>query len=138
MSTSSIQDEVEDLVEEFDLLDDWEQRYKYLIDMGKALAPLDPSEKNDITKVKGCVSQVWLMHESDNDTHIFRAESDAHIVKGLAALLVRLYSGRSGEDILSIDAREVLQRIGLAEHLSPQRSNGLASMIKRIQAVAAG
>lgn len=138
MSTSSIQDEVEDLVEEFDLLDDWEQRYKYLIDMGKALAPLDPSEKNDITKVKGCVSQVWLMHESDNDTHIFRAESDAHIVKGLAALLVRLYSGRTGEDILSIDAREVLQRIGLAEHLSPQRSNGLASMIKRIQAVAAG
>ena len=138
MSTSSIQDEVEDLVEEFDLLDDWEQRYKYLIDMGKALAPLDPSEKNDITKVKGCVSQVWLMHESDNDTHIFRAESDAHIVKGLAALLVRLYSGRSGEDILSIDAREVLQRIGLAEHLSPQRSNGLASMIKRIQTVAAG
>ncbi|MBO6716305.1 MULTISPECIES: SufE family protein [Alphaproteobacteria] len=138
MSTSSIQDEVEDLVEEFDLLDDWEQRYKYLIDMGKALAPLDPSEKNDITKVKGCVSQVWLVHESDNDTHIFRAESDAHIVKGLAALLVRLYSGRSGEDILSIDAREVLQRIGLAEHLSPQRSNGLASMIKRIQTVAAG
>ena len=88
--------------------------------------------------MKGCVSQVWLVHESDNDSHIFRAESDAHIVKGLAALLVRLYSGRSGEDILSIDAREVLQRIGLAEHLSPQRSNGLASMIKRIQTVAAG
>lgn len=138
MSTSSIQDEVEDLVEEFDLLDDWEQRYKYLIDMGKALTPLDPSEKNDITKVKGCVSQVWLVHEPDGDEHVFRAESDAHIVKGLAALLVRLYSGRTGKDILSIDAREVLQRIGLAEHLSPQRSNGLASMIKRIQAVAAG
>ena len=138
MNTSSIQDEVEELVEEFDLLDDWEQRYKYLIDMGKALVPLDAAEKNDITKVKGCVSQVWLVHETDNNTHIFRAESDAHIVKGLAALLVRLYSGRSGEDILSIDAREVLQRIGLAEHLSPQRSNGLASMIKRIQSVAAG
>ena len=138
MSTSSIQDEVEDLVEEFDLLDDWEQRYKYLIDMGKALQPLDAAEKNDITKVKGCVSQVWLVHEIDDDTHIFRAESDAHIVKGLAALLVRLYSGRTGEEILSIDAREVLQTIGLAEHLSPQRSNGLASMIKRIQTVAAG
>ena len=138
MNTSSIQDEVEELVEEFDLLDDWEQRYKYLIDMGKALEPLDASEKNDTTKVKGCVSQVWLVHETDNNTHIFRAESDAHIVKGLAALLVRLYSGRTGEEILSIDAREVLQSIGLAEHLSPQRSNGLASMIKRIQSVAAG
>ena len=88
--------------------------------------------------MKGCVSQVWLVHETDNNTHIFRAESDAHIVKGLAALLVRLYSGRTGEEILSIDAREVLQSIGLAEHLSPQRSNGLASMIKRIQSVAAG
>lgn len=138
MNTSSIQDEVEELVEEFDLLDDWEQRYKYLIDMGKALVPLDAAEKNDITKVKGCVSQVWLVHETDNNTHIFRAESDAHIVKGLAALLVRLYSGRTGEEILSIDAREVLQSVGLAEHLSPQRSNGLASMIKRIQSVAAG
>ena len=136
MNTSSIQDEVEELVEEFDLLDDWEQRYKYLIDMGKALVPLDAAEKNDITKVKGCVSQVWLVHETDNNTHIFRAESDAHIVKGLAALLVRLYSGRTGEEILSIDAREVLQSVGLAEHLSPQRSNGLASMIGRIQAAA--
>jgi len=138
MNTSSIQEEVEELVEEFDLLDDWEQRYKYLIDMGKALPPLDPFEKNDITKVKGCVSQVWLVHEADGDKHVFRAESDAHIVKGLAALLLRLYSHRPGEEILAVDARDVLHRIGLSEHLSPQRSNGLASMITRIRTVAGG
>ena len=82
------------------------------------------------------VSQVWLVHERDDAKHVFRADSDAHIVRGLAALLLRIYSGRTGEEIHSVDAREVLRRVGLAEHLSPQRSNGLASMIGRIQAAA--
>lgn len=136
MTDLSIQDTVEDLVDEFDLLDDWEQRYRYLIDMGKALPELPEAERTETSRVKGCVSQVWLIEERDGDKHIFRADSDAHIVRGLAALLLRLYSGRTGEEIRSIDARDVLKRIGLAEHLSPQRSNGLASMIGRIQAVA--
>ncbi|WP_300529606.1 SufE family protein [Maricaulis sp.] len=136
MTELSIQDTVEDLVDEFDLLDDWEQRYRYLIDMGKALPDLPEAERTEETRVKGCVSQVWLIEERDGDKHIFRADSDAHIVRGLAALLLRLYSGRTGEEIGSIDARDVLKRIVLAEHLSPQRSNGLASMIGRIQAAA--
>lgn len=137
-ATTSIHEETDDLVDEFDLLDDWEQRYRYLIDMGKALEPLAEEDRNDVTRVKGCVSQVWLLTDRDGDVLTFRADSDAHIVRGLAALLLRLYSGRTAEEILSVDAREVLARIGLAEHLSPQRSNGLNSMIGRIRQAAAG
>ncbi|WP_291842211.1 SufE family protein [Maricaulis sp.] len=133
MTAQDIQTEIDDLVDEFDLLDDWEQRYRYLIDMGKALPDMPEDERSDANKVKGCVSQVWLVTERDGNTLSFRADSDAHIVRGLAALLVRLYSGRTGEEILSVDARDVLARIGLSEHLSPQRSNGLASMIGRIR-----
>tara|TARA_R110002072_G_scaffold36201_1_gene106661 strand:+ start:1190 stop:1609 length:420 start_codon:yes stop_codon:yes gene_type:complete len=139
MTQTPIQMEIEDLVEEFDLLDDWEQRYRYLIDMGKALPSLPDAERTEASRVQGCVSQVWLIVEPGENGHLrFRADSDAHIVRGLAALLLRLYSERSREDILSADAREVLARIGLSEHLSPQRSNGLASMIGRIRVAAAG
>jgi len=134
MTETDIQTEVDDIVDEFDLLDDWEQRYRYLIDMGKALPDMPEGERTDTNKVKGCVSQVWLVTEPGDDGRlVFRADSDAHIVRGLAALLVRLYSGHKPADILSVDAREVLKRIGLAEHLSPQRSNGLNSMIGRIR-----
>ncbi|MHA6289223.1 SufE family protein [Maricaulis sp. CAU 1757] len=137
MTGTSIQTEIDDIVDEFALLDDWEQRYRYLIDMGKALPELDEAERSEANKVKGCVSQVWLVTEQPDPDHlVFRADSDAHIVRGLAALLVRLYSGHSRDDILSVDARDVLARIGLSEHLSPQRSNGLASMIGRIRAAA--
>lgn len=133
MAITEIQTEIDELIEEFDLLGDWEERYRYLIDMGNELPDLPDHERVDANKVKGCVSQVWLVHEVDNAGRlIFRATSDAHIVRGLAALLVRLYSGRTAADILSVDARDVLAKIGLAEHLSPQRSNGLASMIGRI------
>lgn len=137
MTQTPIQAEIEDLVEEFDLLDDWEQRYRYLIDMGKALPPLPETDRNEATRVQGCVSQVWLVVEpGEDDRLIFHADSDAHIVRGLAALLLRLYSDRSRDDILSVDARDVLGRIGLSEHLSPQRSNGLASMIGRVRGAA--
>lgn len=129
----SVQDDIEILVDEFDLLGDWEQRYRYLIDMGKALPPFPEDARDDAHRVKGCVSQVWLVTRRDGDRLVFEADSDAHIVRGLAALLVRLYSGRTAEEIRSVDARDVLARIGLAEHLSPQRSNGLNSMIARIQ-----
>jgi cysteine desulfuration protein SufE len=135
-TATPINEEIEELVEEFDLLDDWEQRYRYLIEMGKALDALPEADRNDVTRVKGCVSQVWLVMHEDGDRLVFKADSDAHIVRGLAALLVRLYSGRTREEILSVDARDVLSRIGLSEHLSPQRSNGLTSMIGRIRATA--
>lgn len=132
----SVQDDIEILVDEFDLLGDWEQRYRYLIDMGKALPPFPEEARDDAHRVKGCVSQVWLVTHRDGDRLVFEADSDAHIVRGLAALLIRLYSGRTAEEIRSVDARDVLARIGLAEHLSPQRSNGLNSMIARIQSEA--
>jgi cysteine desulfuration protein SufE len=136
MMAQAIQTEIDDIVDEFDLLGDWEERYKYLIDMGRALPEMPEEDRTAENKVKGCVSQVWLVTEPSGDILTFRADSDAHIVRGLAALLLRLYSGRSRDDILSVDAREVLERIGLSEHLSPQRSNGLNSMIGRIRGAA--
>lgn len=132
----TIDSTIEEIVDEFDLLGDWEERYKYLIDMGKALPDMPEEERTDANRVKGCVSQVWLVVEPGPDTITFRADSDAHIVRGLAALLLRLYSGRTREEILSVDARDVLRRVGLDEHLSPQRSNGLNAMIGRIRAAA--
>ena len=133
----SLETDIDDIVAEFDFLDDWEERYRYLIDMGKALPDLPEAERTESRLVKGCVSRVWLVEEAGEDGRlVFRADSDAHIVRGLAALMLRLYSGRTPDEILSVDGREVLARIGLSEHLSPQRSNGLASMIGRIRAAA--
>ncbi|PWE17008.1 cysteine desulfuration protein SufE [Marinicauda salina] len=134
---SDVQSDIDALVDEFDLLDDWEQRYRYLIDLGGDLEPLREGEHSDANKVKGCVSQVWLvLDDADGGRLRVRGDSDAHIVKGLVALLARLYTDRSPEEALSIDPKDVLSRIGLAEHLSPQRSNGLASMVARIRAEA--
>lgn len=128
---------IDTLVDEFDFLGDWEERYRYLIEMGRALEPLSAQEHGDANKVQGCVSQVWLVLGTDADGRLtIRGDSDAHIVKGLVALLIRLYAGRPPAEAAAIDAREVLSRIGLGEHLSPQRSNGLAAMVARIRAVA--
>ncbi|MBL4537204.1 SufE family protein [Oceanicaulis alexandrii] len=134
---TDLQADIDALVDEFDFLGDWEERYRYLIEMGQALPGLPDAERTDDTRVKGCVSQVWMVIDDGPDHALeLRGDSDAHIVKGLVALLSRLYDGRKPDEALSIDPKEVLGRIGLAEHLSPQRSNGLASMIKRIQAEA--
>jgi cysteine desulfuration protein SufE len=133
----TVQDDIDALVDEFDLLDDWEQRYRHLIDLGQAMDPLPEAEKTEASKVKGCVSQVWLVMDREGEALVIRGDSDAHIVKGLVALLVRLYSGRRPGEITAIDPRAVLSRIGLAEHLSPQRSNGLSSMVARIREEAA-
>lgn len=129
--------DIDDLIEEFEFLGDWEDRYRYLIDLGQAMPPLPEADKTDERRVKGCTSRVWLVIDPpEGDRFRFHADSDAHIVKGLAALLVRLYSGRSRSDIAAIDPRDVLTRIGLADHLSPQRSNGLNAMIARIRSEA--
>lgn len=133
----SVTDDIDALVEEFDFLGDWEERYRYLIDMGQSMDPLDTAERTDANKVKGCVSQVWLVTGCKADRFTVRGDSDAHIVRGLVALLTRLYDGRTPDEIAAIDARDVLGRIGLAEHLSPQRSNGLVSMVARIRQDAA-
>jgi len=135
---SGIETALAELEEEFDVLGDWEERYRYVIDLGRDLAPLAASERSDANKVRGCASQVWLVTEPGADgTSRFRGDSDAHIVRGLIAILLRLYSGRSGAEILSFDARAAFTRLGLTEALSQQRSNGLFSMIERIRRDAA-
>ncbi len=128
---------IQDLIDEFELLDDWEQRYRHVIELGRELEPLDDAERNDATRVRGCASQVWLVAEpAADDTLHFRGDSDAHIVRGLIAILMRLFDRRAPADILNVDAMDVFRQLDLAENLSQQRSNGLASMIERIRAEA--
>jgi cysteine desulfuration protein SufE len=135
----TLPDNVTEMISDFEFLEDWEDRYMYVIEMGKALPELEPVLKTDATKVKGCVSQVWLISESDGDanpTLSFRGDSDAHIVKGLVAIVLEIFSGRRATDILALDAKDIMEKLGLSEHLSPQRSNGLQAMIARIKAEA--
>ncbi|MFK7793400.1 MAG: SufE family protein [Devosiaceae bacterium] len=119
----------------FEFLNDWEDRYRYVIELGRTLAPLDDSERSDATKVLGCASQVWLVRQplGDDGSLAFRGDSDAHIVRGLVAIVLALYNGRTPADALTIDANARLEALGLNEHLSPQRSNGLNAMIERIR-----
>ncbi|MCY4288460.1 MAG: SufE family protein [Aestuariivita sp.] len=125
----------EDVVSDFDFLEDWEDRYRYVIEQGKAMAPLQEAMKVPANKVNGCASQVWLKHRVENGCWFFDGESDAMIVNGLIAILRKLYNGLTLQEALSIDAQAELVRIDLAEHLSAQRSNGLSAMIVRIQAL---
>ncbi|TNE58287.1 MAG: SufE family protein [Alphaproteobacteria bacterium] len=127
---------IDDILADFDFLDDWDDRYRYVIELGRTLAPLPEEAHNDETKVQGCVSQVWLVSETDDAAPprlYFQGDSDAHIVKGLIAILLSLYSGKTAQEILAIDAKAILAKMGLDTHLTPQRSNGLHSMIQRIQ-----
>jgi len=131
---SAIDDELTALADEFDLLGDWEERYRYVIDLGRDLAPLTDAERAEPNKVSGCASQVWLVTEPQGDGRLqFRGDSDAHIVRGLIAILLRLYSGRAPAEILAFDAKAAFDRLGLSGALSAQRSNGLASMVARIR-----
>ena len=126
------------LVDDFQMFDDWEERYRYVIELGKDLPPFDDALKTDATLVEGCVSRVWLKESIDEDGRVrFDGDSDAHIVRGLIALLRALYSGRAPQEILDEDAMAALGRIDLSSHLSPQRSNGLHAMIRRIRGFAA-
>jgi cysteine desulfuration protein SufE len=131
---SAIDTELEDLAAEFEVLGDWEERYRYVIDLGRELAPLTDAERSDANKVHGCASQVWLVTEPHGDRIIrFRGDSDAHIVRGLIAILLRLYSGRRADEITAFDAKAAFDTLGLSGALSAQRSNGLASMVARIR-----
>jgi cysteine desulfuration protein SufE len=132
--TVSMLQELDELSAEFDLLGDWEERYRYVIDLGRTLVPLSEDERSDANKVRGCASQVWLVREvGAGGTLMFRGDSDAHIVRGLIAILLRLYSGRGADEILAFDAKAAFERLGLAGALSAQRSNGLYSMVERIR-----
>ena len=127
----------EDLVETFEFLDDWEDRYRHVIDMGKAMPPLEDAFRVPATKVDGCASQVWLVPQVKEGTFTFRGESDAMIVRGLIAVLLALYNNQPTADVVKIDAAAELGRLGLNDHLSAQRSNGLRAMVDRIRETAA-
>ena len=125
---------LENLLEDFDLFDDWEDRYKFIIELGSGLEPLSDEEHNEVNKVPGCVSQVWLVSEGSPDEIQFRGDSDAHIVKGLVAILLSIFSGKSAQEIMEINAQAIFEKLGLKDHLTPQRSNGFYAMVSRIRA----
>jgi cysteine desulfuration protein SufE len=127
----------EDIVADFEFLEDWEDRYRYVIEKGRAMAPLDDALKVPATKVEGCASQVWLHPRIEAGRFHFEGDSDAMIVRGLIAVLRALYDGLSLEEVGRVDAQRELARLGLDAHLSAQRSNGVRAMIGRIRAVAA-
>jgi cysteine desulfuration protein SufE len=131
---SEFQSRLNDLLDEFELFDDWEERYRYIIDLGKDLAPLKAEEKTAATKVLGCASQVWLVMDPAPDGILrFRGESDAFIVKGLIAVLIRLLDGLPYGEIQDFSIRDTLAKLGLNEALSSQRTNGLMSMVERLK-----
>jgi cysteine desulfuration protein SufE len=123
---------------DFTLLDDWEDRYRYVIELGRELPPLPEALRTDVNKVRGCVSQVWLHSATRDGPHgpafVFQGDSDAHIVRGLIAILFAIFQGKTASEILSSDAGAVFAELGLKEHLTPQRSNGFFAMVERIRA----
>ncbi len=130
----TIDDELTELADEFELLGDWEERYRHLIDLGRSLPPLTEDEHAEDHRVRGCASQVWVVQDPVQDGRLsWRGDSDAHLVRGLIAVVLRLFSHRPAAEILAFDARAGLARLGLTEALSTQRSNGLQSMIERIR-----
>jgi len=129
--------DIDEIIDNFSLLDEWDDRYRYLIELGRELPPLAAEAHNEANKVRGCASQVWLdtsvrPNGAGGPVLTFVGDSDAHIVRGLIAILFAMYSGRSARDILATDAVALFERMGLREHLTPQRSNGFRSMVDRI------
>ena len=130
--------DIEEIIDNFAVLDDWDDRYRYLIELGRELSPLSEAAHNDVNKVQGCASQVWLdttvrPNGAGGPVLTFEGDSDAHIVRGLIAVLFAIYSGKAARDILVTDAIKLFESMGLREHLTPQRSNGFRSMVERIR-----
>ncbi len=130
--------DIDEIIENFSTLDVWDDRYRYLIELGRELPPLSPAAHNDANKVQGCASQVWLdtcvrPNGAGGPVLTFAGDSDAHIVRGLIAILFAIFSGKPAKDILSADALSLFERMGLREHLTPQRSNGFRAMVERIR-----
>ena len=128
---------IDEIIENFSFIEDWEERYRYVIELGRDLEGLSPDVMNETNKVQGCVSQVWLTTEQSGDPAnpvlTFQGDSDAHIVKGLVAITLITFSGKTAKQILDTDAEAIFSQIGLRDHLTPQRSNGLSAMIGRIK-----
>jgi cysteine desulfuration protein SufE len=129
---------INEIIENFELLEEWDDRYRYLIELGRALPALPEGARTDANKVQGCASQVWLAtsikpNGSAGPVLSFEGDSDAHIVRGLIAILFALYSGKAARDIVGLDAGALFEQLGLRDHLTPQRSNGFRAMVNRIQ-----
>ena len=126
---------VEEIIEDFEYLESWEDRFRYIIDLGRKLTPMGDDLKNEETKVDGCTSQVWMVAKRSGAPAVlsFTADSDAHIVRGLIAILLAIYDGRQPDEILGIDAKSMIARLGFEQHLSPNRANGLYAMVGRIR-----
>lgn len=136
MRMASIDEAIQELTDEFALLPDWEERISYVIELARGLEPLNDAERVEANRVRGCASQVWLVSERRTNAPeklYFRGDSDAHLVRGEVAMLMRVFSGRTPAEILEVDPQALFERLGLKEALTAQRSNGLFSMIKRIQ-----
>jgi len=127
----------EDVIDTLSFFDDWEERYKYIIDLGKQLPAMDDAKKNEDYLLRGCQSQVWIDHQSEDGKLIFEADSDAHIVRGLLGMVLAAYNYKSAEDILAFDIDEYFQQVDLVKHLSPTRGNGLRAMVQKIKDTAA-
>ena len=127
---------IEELIENFELLGQWEDRYRYIIELGRKIPEFNPENRVEDYLVRGCQSQVWLACEQQDALLHFRADSDAHIVRGLLSIILMMYSDKTPEAILQVDAKSVFTELGLDQHLSPSRANGLNSMVQRIQAYA--
>ncbi|MBU2581304.1 MAG: SufE family protein [Alphaproteobacteria bacterium] len=125
--------DIAEIRDDFAFLDDWEDKYRYVIELGRKLPDLPESMRTDENKVRGCVSQVWLDTRNETGRLHFEGDSDALIVRGLVAILLAIYQDRTPEEILAIDARQIFRELGLNDHLTPQRSNGFNSMVERIQ-----
>ena len=132
---SDIQEKQEEIIDEFSMFDDWMQRYEYMIDLGKSLPLIEDEYKTDDNIIKGCQSRVWVNADYQDNKVVFKADSDAIITKGIVAILIRVFSGQKPEDIAKADT-QFIDEIGLKEHLSPTRANGLVSMIKQLKAYA--
>jgi cysteine desulfuration protein SufE len=126
-------DPIETLIENFELLDDWEDKYQYLIDLGEKLPPLEDRYKTDQWKISGCQSQVWLVPEKDGDFLSFRGDSDAIMVRGIIAVLTEIYKHKSANEIKAIEVEKIFAKLGLGDHLSPSRRNGMMSMVDKIR-----
>ncbi len=129
---------IEDILADFDVIDDWEERYRYVIELGRGLEPLDEAERTETNKVRGCASQVWLSthlsRDGDGEPRLhFVGDSDAHIVKGLVAVMIAIFSDKTAGEILALDPEPIFTTMSLRDHITPQRSNGVASMIERIR-----
>ncbi len=130
----SIFETQEQLLDNFELFDDWEDKYSYIIDLGKKLPPMEDALKTDGALVKGCTSKVWLIHTTENDTHHFITDSDAHIVKGILYILLCMFNGKSSADIQNTSASDFLEKAGMEDALSPNRRNGLTAVEEKIKA----